>query len=54
MFSDDVDQVGFADEDTVVPEEDASTDMIRIVCKCYEEDRSRLGCCDRDKKQGEQ
>ena len=51
MFSDDVEKVGFADEDTVVPEEqDGSMAMIRIVCKRYEEERSRLECCDRDKK----
>ena len=54
IFSDDVDKVGFADEDVVVPEEDASMDIIRIVCKRYQEDRSRLKCCDRDEKQGEQ
>ena len=55
MFSDDVDNVGFTDGDAVVPEEeDASTDMIRIEYKRYEEDRSRLECCDHDKKQGEQ
>ena len=54
MFSDDVDKVGFADEDAVVLEEDGLTDMIRIVCKRYEEDRLRLDCCDHDEKQGEQ
>ena len=54
MFSDDVDNIGFIDKDAVVLEEDSSTDIIRIVFKCYEEDRSRLEYCNRDKKQGEQ
>ena len=39
MFSDDVDNVGFTDGDAVVLEEDALTDMIRIVYKHYKEDR---------------
>ena len=54
MFSDDVDKVEFTDEDAVVPEEDGSTAMIRIVFKHYKEDRSRLECCNRNEKQGKQ
>ena len=51
MFSDDVDKTGFTVGE--VPEEHA-TAIIRIVCKRYKEDKSRLDCCDHDEKQGEQ
>ena len=48
-FFDDVVKTGFT---IGVVEEDASVDMIRIVFKHYEEDRSRLKYCNYDENKG--